>query len=291
MGGSERYLILAGGSDTAVVEAVREIRDAVVGRSIAADVEILVPDEPRAAATRALVADIVVPETLAVVTTVTDDPAETVRARTSATSVTCVLADPFGPLDVDELEASGVRVERLSVAREIRRRELVHDRGVASFLLTFVLSYGFYLLLGDPTDPFDVVTGALTAGVVAGSLSAVVVETESSLSGVLGRTVRATAFLPYLLYEIVKANLAVAYAILHPDLPIDPRMVSYDPKTDGRFERAVLANAVTLTPGTLTVDVDDDGFTVHTLTEGSREGLEGGSLRRAVSWVFHGDVT
>ena len=167
-------------------------------------------------------------------------------------------------------------------------RGWLHDRSLAGFLTTFVLSYAFYLLLGDPTDPFDLVTGAVTAGVVAATLSAVVVETEPSVRGVLARSARASVFLPYLGYEIVKANLGVAYVILHPDLPIDPSFVEYDPGTDGRFERAVLANAITLTPGTLTVDADGERFLVHALTPETRAGLEAGSLRRAVAWVFHG---
>jgi len=285
---TERYLIVAGDSDRGVVDAVREVRDAAIGRSTAAEIEILVPDETRAEAVRAVVADLDVPRMLTTTTTVADDPAAVVQGRTAAGTVARVMVDPVSEVDARGLEAGDVRVERLSASRETRRRRLVHDRGLASFLLTFALSYGFYLLLGDPTDPFDLVTGAVTAGVVAGSLSAVVVETEPSLSGVLARSLRATAFLPYLLYEVVKANLGVAYVILHPDLPIDPRTVSYDPETEGRFERAVLANAITLTPGTLTVDVDDDSFSVHALTESTRAGLEEGSLRRAVRWVFHG---
>jgi multisubunit Na+/H+ antiporter MnhE subunit len=285
---TERYLIVAGDSDRGVVDAVREVRDAAIGRSIPAEIEILVPDETRAEAVRAVVADLDVPRLLTTTTTVADDPAAVVQGRTAAGTVARVMVDPVSEVDARGLDAGDVRVERLSASRETRRRRLVHDRGLASFLLTFALSYGFYLLLGDPTDPFDLVTGAVTAGVVAGSLSAVVVETEPSLSGVLARSLRATAFLPYLLYEVVKANLGVAYVILHPDLPIDPRTVSYDPETEGRFERAVLANAITLTPGTLTVDVDGDSFSVHALTESTRAGLEEGSLRRAVRWVFHG---
>jgi multisubunit Na+/H+ antiporter MnhE subunit len=285
---SERYLVVTTGTDRGVIDAVREVRDAAVRRSTPAEIEILVPDERRAEAIEAIVGELDVTPMLSVETTVTDDPAALVESRTSAGTVACILIDPSSELGVRRLETTGVRVERLSVPRETRHRQLVHERELGGFLLTFVLSYGFYLLLGDPTDPFDLVTGVVTAGVVAGSLSAVVVDTKPSFSGALVRSLRATAFLPYLLYEIVKANLGVAYVILHPDLPIDPKTVSYDPGTEGRFERAVLANAITLTPGTLTVDANGDSFSVHALTDSSRAGLEAGSLRRAVHWVFHG---
>lgn len=288
---TDRYLVVASESDQVVIGAVRQVRDTVIRRSVAAEIEILIPNEARAETVRGIVADIHVPGSVSVVTTVTDDPTAVVQKRMTMDGVTCVMIDPVSGVDAREVETGDVRVERLATPRETQRRRLVHDRGLAGFLLTFVLSYGFYLLLGDPTAPFDLVTGMVTAGVVAGSLSAVVVETEPSVSGVLAQSFRATVFLPYLLYEIVKANLGVAYVILHPDLPIDPRMVSYDPETEGRFERAVLANAITLTPGTLTVDIDDDTFSVHALTERTRAGLEAGSLRRAVRWVFHGGST
>ena len=284
---TERYLVVPGASDRGVTEAVREVRDDAVRRGARREIELLVPDERRAAAARSAVAGVDLPGTVSVRTTVTADPAATVRERLAAGPVACVMVDPASGLDPAVVAAADVRVERLATPRATRRRRLVHDRGLAGFLLTFGLSYGFYLLLGDPTDPFDLVTGAVTAGVVAGSLAAVVLETEPSVTGVLARSLRATAFLPYLLYEILRANVGVAYVILHPALPIDPRTVSYDPGTEGRLERAVLANAITLTPGTLTVDADG-AFTVHVLTERTRAGLQAGSLQRAVRWVFHG---
>jgi len=51
---------------------------------------------------------------------------------------------------------------------------------------------------------------------------------------------------------------------------------------------ATLANSITLTPGTLTIDVLDDTFHVHALVPGAREGLLGGALERGVRFVFYG---
>ena len=193
-------------------------------------------------------------------------------------------------LEVHAELPAGVGVRR-GVAKEAAVLEdlrEVRDRRAAGFALTFVLSYGFYLALGDPMALFDLVTGAVVAGVVAATLSAVVVEPSPSVAVVAAQSLRATLFLPYLLVEIVRANLGVAYVILHPSLPIDPAFVTYDPGIEGPLERAVLGNAITLTPGTVTVDVGRDGFLVHTLTPATREGLREGSLARAVAWVFHG---
>ncbi|MGM0591364.1 MAG: Na+/H+ antiporter subunit E [Halobacteriota archaeon] len=167
-------------------------------------------------------------------------------------------------------------------------RSLVHDVGPRRFLAVFLGSYAFYLSLGDPLDPFDVVTGAVTASVVAAGFAPLLFARPPTTGRTLPRLGRATLFLPYLLYEVVKANLAVAYVILHPKLPVEPAFVRFDPAADERFERAVLANAITLTPGTVTVTVDANGFLVHSLTPATRAELPGGSLERAVRFVFHG---
>ncbi|MCF7907735.1 MAG: Na+/H+ antiporter subunit E [Candidatus Omnitrophica bacterium] len=67
-------------------------------------------------------------------------------------------------------------------------------------------------------------------------------------------------YLPRFLWECFKANIDVAYRILHPNLPIKPGIVKV--KTTLKTDTALtfLANSITLTPGTLTVDIDkDDG--------------------------------
>jgi multicomponent Na+:H+ antiporter subunit E len=150
-------------------------------------------------------------------------------------------------------------------------------------IATFGLSLAFYLSLGDPTSPFDLVTGLLSAGVVATVLSRVAFESEPSGRS-LTSALRACLFLPYLLYAVVRANLAMAAVVLDPRLPIDPSIVRV-PAPEGRVGRALLANSITLTPGTLTVDVVGDELVVHALTRRSKADLEAGRLARAVSFV------
>ena len=88
-----------------------------------------------------------------------------------------------------------------------------------------------------------------------------------------GETAPFHRVIPLLLYwlwlggEIVKANIAVAQAVLQIDLDLTPRLfrVSAGQKTD--LGRAIFANSITLTPGTVTVDVGDDEFIVHALLD------------------------
>ena len=148
---------------------------------------------------------------------------------------------------------------------------------------TGVLAFAFYLALGDPTDPFDLVTGLASAAVVAWVLCDVTFERAPSRTTV-GTALRAAVFLPGLLWAVVRANVALAAVVLDPRLPIDPAVVQI-PAPESPLGRALLANSITLTPGTLTLDVVDDTLVVHTLTAATREGLLEGSLARSVAFV------
>lgn len=77
------------------------------------------------------------------------------------------------------------------------------------------------------------------------------------------RLLLAIFYIPYLLYYILLANLDVAYRVLNPNLPINPGIIKVKTSLKNEFARTILANSVTLTPGTLTVDVDGDNFYVH----------------------------
>jgi multicomponent Na+:H+ antiporter subunit E len=102
------------------------------------------------------------------------------------------------------------------------------------------------------------------------------------------------AFLRYaghFLYELVKANLQVVYLVLHPKMPIRPGIIAFGTRHRSPLGTTLLANSITLTPGTLTMDVSGDGKTlyIHTLDvsdpeevrEGIRRGLEDYTLEVA----------
>jgi multicomponent Na+:H+ antiporter subunit E len=159
---------------------------------------------------------------------------------------------------------------------------------LASTVTLFVLALGLYLLLAGRFDAFEVVTGVATAAVVAAVFGRVTFVRPPAVGRSVGRALRWCLYVPYLLWEVAKANVAIAAIVLHPRLPIDPKLVSYRTTLDGELALTTLANSVTLTPGTLTVDVDAETgeLLVHTLTEGSRADLLEGSLERAVQFVF-----
>jgi len=96
-------------------------------------------------------------------------------------------------------------------------------------------------------------------------------------------------YLPWLMKEILVANVAVAKVILHPKLPISPITVIFhgSQKTDiGRF---IYANSITLTPGTITTGVEGQDFEIHALTYADVDGREEDEMDHRVTWVEQGD--
>ncbi|MFB9808258.1 monovalent cation/H+ antiporter subunit E [Haladaptatus pallidirubidus] len=191
------------------------------------------------------------------------------------------------PLEA-EVRRAGLDLTEAPVQRERRSPLLVKRGTVAQFFSLFSVSYFFYLLLAGSVAPFELATGAITASIVAVSLWGVSLTTPVHPIRTTKHLGRFALYVPYLLWQIAKANVEIARVVLHPDLPIDPKMVEFDAAVWSALPVTTLANSITLTPGTLTVDVSRRHFTVHTLTGSSRDDLFDGSLERAVRFVFYG---
>ncbi len=83
--------------------------------------------------------------------------------------------------------------------------------------------------------------------------------------------------------EIIASSLEVAQIVLRRDLKVDPRVVALDATDLDRADQAMLGNSITLTPGTLTLDVHDGRLLVHALTPAAAEALEEGEMQRRVT--------
>lgn len=79
------------------------------------------------------------------------------------------------------------------------------------------------------------------------------------------RLLQMLLYLGWLIVEIVKSNIAVIARVLGPRHAIDPAVVRLRASARTDLGRALFANSITLTPGTVTIDVQDDRVTVHAL--------------------------
>ena len=73
----------------------------------------------------------------------------------------------------------------------------------------------------------------------------------------------ALVYIPIFTWEMAKANFDVAYRVLHPKLPITPGIVKVKTKLKTEMGKVFLANSITLTPGTFTVDLKDEFLYIH----------------------------
>lgn len=72
-------------------------------------------------------------------------------------------------------------------------------------------------------------------------------------------------FLPYFFWHSLRAGIDVAFRALHPGLPIDPALMRYELHLESNEARVLMADTVTLLPGTLSVSLEEDALLVHVL--------------------------
>ena len=90
-------------------------------------------------------------------------------------------------------------------------------------------------------------------------------------------------YIPWLIWAIVKANIDVAKRILSPGLPIAPRIIRVQGTQKTDLCRVIFANSITLTPGTVSLDLDGEEIVVHALTEEAADDVQSGDMDRRVT--------
>jgi multicomponent Na+:H+ antiporter subunit E len=142
-------------------------------------------------------------------------------------------------------------------------------------LATFVIMTLFWVTLSGMFDAFHLTLGIISCALIAHfSHDMLFPEGEHSWwRDFFGLA----AYFPYLVKEIILSNLQVAYIVLHPRMYelIDPRLVHFKTRLTRPVSRVTFAQSITLTPATITVGIDDDEFTVYSLTRAAAEGLPG----------------
>lgn len=153
--------------------------------------------------------------------------------------------------------------------------------GTLRFIRNAGLLFLFWLLLSGRYEPAYLAMGLIASVVVAGL--------HARQPGPPNPTIpliRFLLYLPWLFYQILLSNLHTSYLILHPRLPIAPRFLRYQTRLQDPAAVALLAQSITLTPGTVTVEVAEGELVIHSLDEASAEDLTGGRLEREIAWVF-----
>lgn len=145
-----------------------------------------------------------------------------------------------------------------------------------------LLLYAFWLLLSGTFYAWLLIVGALAALLIVHFARRMEIVDEEGLP--LRLTPAAVTFWPWLMVEIVKSAIQVTRIILDPRLPIAPTMVRVRASQKSAVGLTTFANSITLTPGTISVEVagQEPEILVHALTADFAAELEEGTLDRRV---------
>ena len=141
--------------------------------------------------------------------------------------------------------------------------------------------FGVWLVLSGRYDLFHVMTGLLVAGGVAW------LNTGFAHSAWHGFPwLRAVFYIPWLFLRVVQSSLHLTKLILGRSLPIKYRLISYRSQLKHQGAIVVLGNSVTLTPGTITVEVNGSHLLVHAIDEAAGEDLTSGRMEKKIAEMF-----
>lgn len=147
---------------------------------------------------------------------------------------------------------------------------------------TLVVLYGFWLLLSGYFTAFLLAAGAGCAlAVLLFSRRMGIIDHEGHPLHLWRRVL--FSYWPWLVKEIVKSAWDVTRRILHPRWPISPTLARFRPSQQTDLGLVIHANSITLTPGTISVEVSCNEFLVHALTAEGAASLAGSEMDRRVT--------
>jgi len=139
---------------------------------------------------------------------------------------------------------------------------LTISQKLGRFFVNWVFMMLVWLAFTSTLATQEVIIGLLTSGLI----SALSIRMFTCCTISIFNPVKIFYMIQYLfvfLVALVQSNFDVARRVLTPSLPINPGIVKFKTKLKTNYSKMVLANSITLTPGTLTVDVIDDTFYIH----------------------------
>jgi multicomponent Na+:H+ antiporter subunit E len=185
---------------------------------------------------------------------------------------------------------NSVTVLRDEAARDERKPSSSFIKSFISFSITFILMFSTWLVLSGIFEPLLLGLGAFSSFLVAYYFKDLLFPSmEPVYIKIFFRFIR---YLPWLTWEIVKANFHLVYLVFHPRMNdlIDPQIVIFKTNLKSDIAITTLANSITLTPGTITVTADNEGvFRVHAIDREMAEALPGTMLEKVAN-IFGEDL-
>jgi multicomponent Na+:H+ antiporter subunit E len=147
----------------------------------------------------------------------------------------------------------------------------------ATHILAFVILFILWVVFSGRFDGFHITLGLISSAIVTAFSGDLLFMSRESRS-IFTLWLRLLAYIPWLIYQIFLANLHVMYLVFHPRMMelINPQIIEFDSELKSDYAGTTFANSITLTPGTITVNVTVLGrFSVHCIDDKSAQSLPG----------------
>ena len=153
-----------------------------------------------------------------------------------------------------------------------------------SFILTAVIMFIFWMLLSGEFD-IVLILSCIISSLFVSYISHDLLIGKTDIKLGLIRTLRFIKYIPWLMWQIVLSNIDLVKRTLHPRMPISPTIFSFRNELRTEMGMVALANSITLTPGTITIDVNENEFIIHAVATELAEGLMEGEMQRRIKAI------
>ena len=157
------------------------------------------------------------------------------------------------------------------------------------FIATFIILFVFWMVMSGKFDLFHAALGVISCLLVT-HLSGDLLFKETR-KGRGKEIFRFIVYIPWLIYQIILANLHVVRLALSPRMSelINPQLIRFKVNLKSDIAKVTFANSITLTPGTITADIVGDEYIVHALSQPVADDLLSGEMEQRVAHIFSED--
>ena len=154
------------------------------------------------------------------------------------------------------------------------------------YFVLFPVLFLHWIVWSGKFDSFHLSLGVISCALVTFLSHDLYLKRKKLSPEIMGEAVRFIKYIPWLFYQIVLSNIHVAYLVLSPRMPIDPKIIRYKTRLKTDLALVTFANSITLTPGTITADISEGEYYVHALSKKVADDLMTGQMEDKVAAIF-----
>lgn len=158
---------------------------------------------------------------------------------------------------------------------------MVRFKNWSNFIWNTILLWIFWLLISWSFDWISMIMGLVFSVFISFFMAAELLTSEESPS-FIKKPHKFFIYVFILLREVIKANVQVVQIVLSRKLDINPEFITIKQEVKKPVTQALWGNSITLTPGTLTIDIDDQEILIHVLDRRLVEGLKNNPVLKAL---------